>query len=99
MKLHRDDASENSAETSGPEQHEQIGRVRATLLRVWGPADSWDSPLSGTKYDPIHQAERQHESLERRRMRWDRRKQHWDERLHNLRPGGTPGGAPPEPPE
>ena len=59
--------------------------VRAALLRVWGPADSWDNPLAGTKYDPIRQAQRQHDSLEHRRQRWEQRKQHWHEGLHGHR--------------
>jgi hypothetical protein len=85
MKLHRKPADDR--------EFLQISRVRAALLRVWGPADSWDSPLAGTKYDPVHQAERQHESLERRRQRWEERKQHWDARLH----GPLPGDLPPRP--
>ena len=60
----------------------EINPVRAALLRIWGPAESWDNPLTGTKYDPALRATRQHESLERRRERWERRKEHWNERLH-----------------
>jgi hypothetical protein len=59
-----------------------INPVRAALLRVWGPAESWDNPLTGTKYDPTLRAERQHDSLERRRERWERRKQHWNDHVH-----------------
>jgi hypothetical protein len=29
-----------------------INPIRARLLMVWGPAEAWDNPLSGTKYDP-----------------------------------------------
>jgi len=71
--------------TDAEHDREPIGRVQAALLRVWGPADSWDNPLAGTKYDPVHQAERQHASLEHRRERWEERKRHWDERLHGHR--------------
>jgi len=70
-----------------------IGRVRGTLLRIWGPADSWDNPLAGTRYDPTLQAQRQHDSLEYRRWRWDRRRQKWDQRLH----GSPVAGRPPAP--
>jgi hypothetical protein len=38
-----------------------INPVRAHLLQVFGPADSWDSPLVGTKYDPVIRQHRQHE--------------------------------------
>ena len=78
MKLHH-----KPDRTAVPE-HElrQMNPVRAALLRVWGPAESWDNPLTGTKYDPALRAVRQHESLERRRARWERRKQHWNDRLH-----------------
>lgn len=59
-----------------------ISPVRAALLRIWGPADSWDNPLTGTRYDPALAAERQHKSLEVRRLRWQRRKSHWQELTH-----------------
>ncbi len=62
-----------------------INKVQATLLRVWGPADSWDNPLTGTRYDPALLALRQHESLQRRRARWELRKQHWNQRAHRHR--------------
>jgi hypothetical protein len=57
-----------------------ISRVRGVLLQVWGPADSWDSPLAGTRYDSIRAATRQHDSLVYRRQRWDQQKQHWNQR-------------------
>lgn len=59
-----------------------IGRVQGTLLRIWGPSDSWDNPLVGTRYDPALRNKRQHDDLEHRRQRWQQRKQRWDERLH-----------------
>jgi hypothetical protein len=71
-----------------------IGRVRSTLLRIWGPADSWDNPLVGTRYDPVRRTQRQHDNLEHRRHRWEQRKQRWDERLH-----GYPAGDRPPAPE
>jgi hypothetical protein len=71
-----------------------IGRLRGTLLRIWGPADSWDNPLAGTRYDPARQVQRQHDSLEYRRRRWDQRRQRWDQRLH-----GSPVAARPPAPQ
>ncbi len=71
-----------------------IGRVQGILLRIWGPADSWDNPLVGTRYDPALRIKRQHDNLEYRRQRWQQRKQRWDERLH-----GHPGGDQPPAPE
>lgn len=70
------------------EQYEPINRFRAMLLRIWGPADGWDNPLVGTKFDPALRTQRQHEKLEERRERWELRKQHWDERLHHHHDGG-----------
>jgi hypothetical protein len=70
-----------------------IGRWRGTLLRIWGPADSWDNPLVGTRYDPVVRIQRDHDRLVYRRQRWDQRKQRWDQRLH----GPVPGGVPPAP--
>ena len=60
-----------------------IHPVKATLLRIWGPADSWDNPLSGTRYDPALQPDRQHDNLEMRQARWERRKQQWNTRTHS----------------
>jgi hypothetical protein len=71
-----------------------INSFRAALLRVWGPADSWDNPLAGTKYDPKLRAQRQHDSLEHRQERWEHRKQHFDELLHGHH---EDEGAPPRP--
>jgi hypothetical protein len=59
-----------------------INPFQAALLRVWGPAESWDNPLTGTKYDPLLRARRQHASLEMRQARWQRRKEHWSGRMH-----------------
>jgi hypothetical protein len=54
-----------------------INPIRARLLKIWGPADSWDNPLVGTKYDPVvkqhreqeHRAERRAHREQRRRAR------------------------------
>ena len=86
MQLHRRPAEDD-------EGLKPIGRVQGTLLRIWGPADSHDNPLVGTRYDPVRQAQRQHEDLEYRRQRWEQRKQRWDQRLH----GRSPAERPPAP--
>lgn len=71
------------------DQYEPISRWQAMLLRIWGPADGWDNPLVGTKYDPALRTQRQHQKLEERRERWEHRKQHWDERFHHHHQGGS----------
>jgi hypothetical protein len=67
-----------------------ISRLQGTLLRIWGPADSHDNPLVGTKYDPVRQVQRQHDDLEYRRHRSEERKQRRDLRLHGLPPSERP---------
>jgi hypothetical protein len=74
-----------------------INPVRAALLRLWGPADSWDNPLVGTKYDPKLQAHRQHASLERRQERWEQRKQHFGELMHGHHEAGSARPRPEDP--
>jgi hypothetical protein len=95
VKLHRTPSTEDEAALAPPDEsrYREIGRVQAALLRVWGPADSWDSPLVGTRYDPNRRAERQHDSLEFRRQRWEDRKRHWDERRHPQHPDSTASGV------
>lgn len=46
-----------------------INCVHAFLLRTLGPADSWDNPLMGTKYDPRLAEHRQRVAVARRRAR------------------------------
>jgi len=70
-----------------------MSRLQGTLLRIWGPSDSWDNPLVGTRYDPALRTKRQHDDLEYRRHRWEERKEHWNERLH----GPAPSDIPPAP--
>jgi len=65
----------STPEREESEQFIPISRLKAFALRLWGPADSHDNPLYGTKYDPRLRQQRQHESLEYRRARWERRKQ------------------------
>jgi hypothetical protein len=60
----------------------QISPVRAWLLKIWGPAESWDNPLVGTRYDPIvkqhhdqiRRAEHQARRAQQRRARAERRR-------------------------
>lgn len=89
MQLHR--------KSSNDEGLKPIGRLRGILLRIWGPADSWDNPLVGTRYDPALRNKRQHDDLELRRQRWDQRKQRWDQRLHG--PTASDRPAAPEHPD
>ena len=46
-----------------------ISRTQALLIRLLGPADSWDNPLVGTKYDPRLAEHRQRVAVARRRAR------------------------------
>jgi hypothetical protein len=70
---------ENAGEAAGAEAA-RINPVRAWALKVWGPADSWDNPLSGTRYDPVVQQhrdeERRHERAEQRTARRRARREH-----------------------
>jgi hypothetical protein len=50
-----------------------ISPIRAWLLRILGPADTWDNPLVGTKYDPVV---KQHRELERQAERCAHHEQH-----------------------
>jgi hypothetical protein len=45
---------------------------RALLLKIWGPAESWDNPLMGTRFDPVV---RQHRDQARRAEHEARREQ------------------------
>lgn len=46
-----------------------IGRTQAILIKLYGPAESWDHPLIGTKYDPRLAEYRQGETAARWRAR------------------------------
>jgi hypothetical protein len=59
------------------ERYRPINPVYATLLRMWGPADSWDNPLVGTRFDPRLSVQRQQETVQRRRAVWDARRGRW----------------------
>ena len=86
MQLHRKPPNDD-------EGLKPMSRLQGTLLRIWGPSDTWDNPLVGTRYDPALRTKRQHDDLEYRRHRWEERKEHWNERLH----GPAPSDIPPAP--
>jgi hypothetical protein len=65
----------NHVETEGLRH---INPIRARLLMVFGPADSWDNPLCGTKYDPLVRQHREHQRRAERRLRHECR--------HGVRP-------------
>jgi hypothetical protein len=51
-----------------------MGRLRAFLLKIFGPADSWDNPLIGTRFDPqVRQHRDQADQAARRAHRTERR--------------------------
>src|SRR5438477_8927726 len=58
----------------------EMSRGRAALFKIWGPAESWDNPLMGTRYDPavkqhrdeVRRAEREARRTQRRRRREQR---------------------------
>jgi hypothetical protein len=60
-----------------------ISRIKAMALRMFGPADSPENPLNGTRFDPALAQRHQHEDLEYRRQRWERRKEQWRSHLHH----------------
>ncbi len=47
-----------------------ISWIRAHALMIWGPAQSWDNPLMGTRFDPVW---RQRRDQARRAARQARR--------------------------
>jgi hypothetical protein len=59
-----------------------MSRPRAALFKIWGPAESWDNPLMGTRYDPavkqhrdeLRRADREARRAQRRRRREQRRR-------------------------
>jgi hypothetical protein len=55
-----------------------ISWLRAHALMIWGPAQSWDNPLMGTRYDPVR---RQHQDRARRAYREARREGREQRRL------------------
>ena len=61
-----------------------ISWFRAHALMIWGPAQSWDNPLMGTRYDPVL---RQHQGQARRARREARREGREQRRLDRARIG------------
>ena len=61
-----------------------IGWLRAHALMIWGPAQSWDNPLMGTRYDPVL---RQAQGRARRGRREARREHRAQRRLDRARIG------------
>ena len=51
----------------------EMSRREAALYKIWGPAESWDNPLMGTRFDP---AVKQHRFEVRRAKRAARRARH-----------------------
>jgi len=52
----------------------RVNRVKAWALMIWGPADSWDNPLCGTRYDPVVRQLVEHDRWVAREQRRDVRK-------------------------
>jgi len=46
-----------------------VSRFYALVVKMLGPADSWDNPLNGTKYDPRLAEHRHRVAVARRRER------------------------------
>lgn len=60
----------------------QLSWGRALLLKIWGPAESWDNPLTGTRFDPqVRQRRDQVRRAERRARRARRRRAREEHRL------------------
>ena len=59
--------------TANEQRLRYINPIRAWLLEIYGPADSWDNPLVGTKYDPVV---KQRRDLEHRAERRAHHEQH-----------------------
>jgi hypothetical protein len=62
-----------------PEQH-RMSWIRSRAYLIWGPADSWDNPLAGTKYDPRL---RQEQQAARHQKRLARQEEHRARREQN----------------
>lgn len=63
-----------------------IGRISAALLRVYGPADTPDNPLTGTRYDPVLRARRDMQLARRHREGLHATRERWDRILHGHNP-------------
>jgi hypothetical protein len=60
---------------TGSRQLRPMSAGRALLLKIWGPAESWDNPLMGTRYDPRIRQLRDHEQRVEREARRVKRRQ------------------------
>jgi hypothetical protein len=79
------DMSKREERISGP-QTRPISWLRARALTIWGPAQSWDNPLMGTRYDPVLKQRRELARREARRARREtRREQREQHRLDRAR--------------
>jgi hypothetical protein len=71
-----------------------MSRGRALLFKIWGPAESWDNPLMGTRFDPRvkqRRAEQRHADrdahrAERRRARAEQRAARAEEPAEHFTP-------------
>jgi hypothetical protein len=52
-----------------------ISWLRARALTIWGPAQSWDNPLMGTRFDRVLKQRRELARREASRARRERREQ------------------------
>ena len=68
------DMSKRDERTSDRELR-PIGWVRAHALMIWGPAQSWDNPLMGTRYDPVLRQDQLRARHARREARREGREQ------------------------
>jgi hypothetical protein len=63
-----------------------MSRGRAVLFKIWGPAESWDNPIMGTRYDPtIRQRRDQRRKAERQARRAQRRRERDEHRAAHAR--------------
>jgi hypothetical protein len=50
-----------------------ISWLRARALMIWGPGESWDNPLMGTRFDPTFRERRDQSRRAERRVRHEHR--------------------------
>jgi hypothetical protein len=51
-----------------------ISRIKAWALRIWGPANSPENPLTGTRFDPVFLEHKDEERARTRRLRAARKR-------------------------
>lgn len=74
-------------------QVRRINAFYAALLQVFGPSDTPDGPLAGTRFDPELVSRREHERAEWRYAKSIARWRRWDGRLHGHNPVPPPWWA------